>query len=345
MESLPSGTVTFLFSDVQGSTRLLAELGSAGYERELSQHRKLLRAAFTEHEGMEVDTQGDAFFVAFGSATDAVEAAQQLTEGLAQGPIRVRVGIHTGEPLLGEEGYVGMDVHRAARIAAAGHGGQVLLSQTTRDLLPELELRDLGEHRLKDLARPERLYQLGAEKFPPLKSLNRSNLPVLMGPLVGRERELAEITSLIDEGQRLVTIVGPGGTGKTRLALQAAAEVSDRFPDGVTFVPLAEVQDPGAALPAAAETAGVRLPSDLAAQQALLVLDNFEHLTAAAPELAAVLQTADSVRVLATSRVPLRINGELEYRLEPLERPAAIETPSPAGARSRPDDRGGPGCG
>lgn len=324
MESLPSGTVTFLFSDVQGSTRLLAELGSARYERELSQHRKLLRAAFTEHDGIEVDTQGDGFFVAFGSASDAVAAAQQLSEALHQGAIRARVGIHTGEPLLGEEGYVGMDVHRAARIAAAGHGGQVLLSQTTRDLLPDLELRDLGEHRLKDLARPERLYQLGIEEFPPLKSLNRSNLPVLMAPLVGRERELAEITSLIDDGQRLVTIVGPGGTGKTRLSLQAAAEVADRFPDGVTFVPLAEVQDPAAALHVAAEAAGVRLVSDLASQKALLLLDNFEHLTAAAPGLAALLQAGDAVRILATSRVPLRISGELEYRLEPLERPAAV---------------------
>lgn len=324
MESLPSGTVTFLFSDVQGSTRLLAELGAAGYEQALTTHRKLLRTAFAEHEGVEVDTQGDAFFVAFDNATGAVAAAQQLTEALADGPIRVRVGIHTGEPLLGEEGYVGMDVHRAARIAAIGHGGQVLLSQTTRDLLPELELVDLGEHRLKDLARPEHLYQLGTEEFPPLKSLNRSNLPVLAGPLLGRERELAEITGLIADGQRLVTIIGPGGTGKTRLAIQAAAEVADRFPDGVTFVPLAEVQDPAVALHAAAEIAGVRLVSDLAPQQALLVLDNFEHLTAAAPALAALLQSGDALRVLATSRVPLRIVGELEYRLEPLERPAAV---------------------
>ena len=324
MESPPSGTVTFLFTDVEGSTRLLRNVGPERYDRALGEHQKLLRAVFAEHDGVEVDTQGDSFFVAFARAVDAVSAAQEFTEALADGPIRVRVGIHTGEPLLGEAGYVGMDVHRAARIADAGHGGQVLLSQTTRDLVPELQLRDLGEHRLKDLARPERLYQLGSRAFPPLKSLNRSNLPVPAGPLVGRGRELAEIARRITGGQRLVTIVGPGGAGKTRLAIQAAAEVADFFPDGVTFVPLAEVHDPAVALHVAAEAAGVPLVSDLASRRELLVLDNFEHLTAAAPRLSALLQTSDAIQVLATSRAPLRISGEHEYRLEALERPAAM---------------------
>ena len=322
MVELPAGTVTFVFTDIEGSTRLLDELGGENYAAALADHRRVIRATFAS--GYEVDTQGDAFFYAFERASDAITACSEAVAALGGGPIRVRVGLHTGEPVLTEEGYVGVDVHRAARIAGVAHGDQIIASRATRDLAPESDFVDLGEHRLKDLARPERLYQLGAEEFPPLRSLNRSNLPVVMGPLVGRGRELAEITRLIDEGQRLVTIVGPGGTGKTRLAIQAAAEVADRFPDGVTFVPLAEVQDPAVALHAAAEIAGVRLVSDLAPQHALLVLDNFEHLTAAAPGLASLLQADDAVRVLATSRVPLRISGELEYRLEPLERPAAV---------------------
>ena len=323
MVELPAGTVTFVFTDIEGSTRLLDELGGESYAEALADHRRVIRAAFAS--GYEVDTQGDAFFYAFERASDAITACSDAVAALEGGPISVRVGLHTGEPVLTEEGYVGVDVHRAARIAGVAHGCQIVASRATRDLAPESDFVDLGEHRLKDLARPERLYQLGAEEFPPLRSLNRSNLPVLAGPLLGRERELAEVTRLIDEGQRLVTIVGPGGTGKTRLAIHAAAEVADRFPDGVTFVPLAEVQDPAAALHAAAETAGVRLVSDLASQHALLVLDNFEHLTAAAPGVAALLQTADAVCVLATSRVPLRISGEFEYRLEPLQRPAAVQ--------------------
>jgi predicted ATPase len=322
MVEFPAGTVTFVFTDIEGSTRLLDELGSERYAEELADHRRAIRAAFAS--GREVDTQGDAFFYAFKRASDAITACSDALAALASGPIRVRVGMHTGEPVLTDEGYVGVDVHRAARIAGVAHGGQVVVSRATRDLVPEGDFVDLGEHRLKDLMRPEHLFQHGLSEFPPLRSLNRSNLPILLGPLVGRERELAEVTGLIEEGQRLVTIVGPGGTGKTRLAIQAAAEVADQFPDGVTFVPLAEVQDPAVALHAAAEAAGVRLVSDLAHQHALLVLDNFEHLTGATPALAALLQSDDAVRVLSTSRVPLRIVGELEYRLEPLERPAAV---------------------
>src|SRR3954447_25837098 len=174
--TLPSGTVTFLFTDIEGSTRLLHELGD-DYAAALAQHRRVLRAAFSRHGGVEVDTQGDAFFVAFAKATDAVAAATDARAGLERGPIRVRIGVHTGEPLVTDEGYVGIDVHRAARIAAAGHGGQVLVSQATRELVDANGLVDLGEHRLKDLAVPERIYQLGAGSFPPLKSLHRNNLP------------------------------------------------------------------------------------------------------------------------------------------------------------------------
>jgi class 3 adenylate cyclase len=166
---LPTGTVTFLFTDVEGSTRLLHELGDA-YADVLAEHRRVLREAFTRHDGVEVDTQGDAFFVAFAKASDALSAAAAAHDALASGPIKVRMGLHTGEPLLTEEGYVGIDVHRAARIAAAGHGGQILLSRSTRDLVGDGGLRDLGEHRLKDLTAPERIYQVGDDCFAPLKN-------------------------------------------------------------------------------------------------------------------------------------------------------------------------------
>src|SRR2546428_6174592 len=190
MSELPTGTVTFLFTDVEGSTRLLYELGDR-YAEVLGEHRRTLRRAFERHGGVEVDTQGDAVFVAFGKASEALAAAADGRDALARGPIRVRMGLHTGEPLVTDEGYVGIDVHRAARIAAAGHGGQILVSQTTRDLVGGDGLRDLGEHRLKDLTRAERIFQFGEGEFPPLKSLNRTNLPVAAWPLLGRERELA----------------------------------------------------------------------------------------------------------------------------------------------------------
>src|SRR5436309_11745326 len=213
MRQLPSGTVTFLFTDIEGSTRLLQELGDS-YAEALAEHRRVLRKAFKRHGGVEVDTQGDAFFVAFLRATDAVAAAEEAQRAL-NGPIRVRMGLHTGEPVVTDEGYVGADVHRAARIAGAGHGGQALLSQATRDLLGEqFPLRDLGAHRLKDLLAPERIYQLGEADFPPLKSLHQTNLPVTATPFLGRARELAEVSQLLSEEKlRLLTLTGPGGTG------------------------------------------------------------------------------------------------------------------------------------
>ena len=207
MRDLPSGTVTFLFIDIASSTRLLSQLGTA-YADALAEHRQALRDAFSPHGGVEVDTQGDAFFIAFARARDAVAAAAGAQRALVSGPIRVRMGIHTGEPLRTGEGYVGMDIHRGARIAAAGHGGQVLISQTARELIQEdlpeeFALRDLGEHRLKDLSRPQRIFQLVAQgledEFPPLATLeNRpTNLPPQPTPLIGRERELAEVVELL----------------------------------------------------------------------------------------------------------------------------------------------------
>ena len=239
---LPTGTVTFLFTDVEGSTRLLHELGAEAYAGALAEHRRVIRAACAAEGGVEVDTQGDAFFFAFPTAPGALAAASAATESLMSGPIRVRIGAHTGTPLVTDEGYVGTDVHRAARIAAAGHGGQVLLAASTA-ALSDAELRDLGEHRLKDLAAPERIFQLGGNDFPPLKSLYRTNLPVPANPLVGRKKELIDVLRLIQGDARVVTVLGPGGVGKTRFALAVAAEASEAFPDGIWFVDLSPLRD------------------------------------------------------------------------------------------------------
>jgi predicted ATPase/class 3 adenylate cyclase len=313
MRSLPTGTVTFLFTDIEGSTRLLHELGDA-YADGLADHRRVLRDAFARHGGVEVDTQGDAFFVAFARASDALAAAREATEAL-NGPIRVRVGVHTGEPLVTDEGYVGMDVHRAARIAAAGHGGQILVSQSTRDLVGSEGLRDQGEHRLKDLTAPERIYQLGDGDFPPLKSLHRTNLPVQPTPLVGREKELREISALLPSS-RLLTLTGAGGSGKTRLALHAAADAVDEFPDGVWFVSLAALRDPRLIESSIAEVLGSReaLADFLPGKSLLLLLDNLEQLL---PDAAPLISSLDAA-LLVTSRERLNVAGEQEYEVPPL---------------------------
>jgi predicted ATPase/class 3 adenylate cyclase len=320
---LPAGTVTFLFTDIEGSTRLLHELGTDGYAAALDEHRRIIREAVAATGGVEVDTQGDAFFVAFASAPAAVEAAREITGALADDALRVRIGIHTGTPRLTAEGYVGNDVHRAARIAGVAHGGQVLLSSATAGLVDKGDLRDLGDHRLKDLSAPERIYQLGATDFPPLRSLHTTNLPVPATPFLGREREVADVVRLLTEGShRVVTLVGPGGTGKTRLALQAAAEAAGRYPDGMTWVPLAPLRDASLVVPVVAEALGVgemaggsladRVGDALAGKQALLLIDNAEHLLpAAAAELA--MLTAAGVTMLVTSRERLRIQGEQLY--------------------------------
>jgi predicted ATPase len=336
VRELPRGTVTFLFTDVEGSTRLLHELGDK-YADLLAEHRRVLRDAFARHGGVEVDTQGDAFFVAFARASDALAAAADSRAGLEDGLIRVRIGVHTGEPLVTDEGYVGIDVHRAARIAAAGHGGQILVSRSTRDLVGAGELQDLGEHRLKDLTAPERLYQLGPDEFPPLKTLNATNLPVASSPLVGRERELTALTELLRDGARVLTLTGPGGSGKTRLGLQVAAEVSDDFPGGVFFVPLAEVQSADLVEGTIASTVGVRDIAELGSRRALILVDNFEHVLDGAPALAKLLTTGSAARVLATSRAPLRLNGEQEFPVEPLPPAEAVELLTQRALSVRPD--------
>jgi predicted ATPase/class 3 adenylate cyclase len=325
---LPTGTVTFVFTDVEGSTRLLHQLGADAYADALAQHRRALREAFVRHEGVEVDTQGDSFFIAFSTAPAAIAAAAEAQEVLAPGPIRVRMGIHTGTPYVTDGGYVGPDVHRAARIAAAGHGGQILVSSSTASLVEGGSLRDLGEHRLKDLAAPERIYQLGGEAFPPLRSLSQTNLPIPATPFLGRQRELDEVTTLLASGgARLLTLTGPAGAGKTRLALQAAAEASDRYPDGVFWAPLAPLRDPKLVLEVAAQALEARdgLADRIADRRLLLILDNFEHLIDGAPELAGLLAACPNLQLLVTSRERLRLVGEQAYPVPPLEPQDATE--------------------
>jgi len=325
---LPSGTVTFLFTDVEGSTKLLHALGAKAYAEALAVHRAILRTAVTGHGGVEVDTQGDAFFIAFPTAPGALAAAAEAREALAAGPIRVRMGLHTGSPHLSDEGYVGADVHRAARIAAAGHGGQILVSAASAALLDTADLRALGEHRLKDLNAPERIYQFGHDEHAPLKTLHQTNLPVPATPFLGREAELAELAALLARDEvRLLTLTGAGGTGKTRLALQSAAAAADAFPGGVWWVPLAPLRDPVLVLESAASalSASGDLAEHIGDTRLLLVLDNFEHLTRAAADLAPLLARCPKLTLLVTSREPLHLAGEHEYAVDPLAPAEAVE--------------------
>ena len=323
---LPSGTVTFLFTDVEGSTRLIEELGEGGYVQALTEHRRMLRSAFSRNHGVEVDTQGDAFLYAFADARDALAAAAQGQEALSSGPVKVRMGLHTGEPSLTGEGYAGRELHRAARIAASGHGGQVVVSAATRTLV-DGDLTDLGEHRLKDFDRPVSLYQLGQERFPPLKTISNTNLPRPASSFVGRGRERGELVGLLQDGARLVTLSGPGGSGKTRLAVEAAAELVPAFKAGVFWVGLAALRDPALVTEAIAQTLGAKngLAEYVAERELLLLLDNFEQVVEAAPELRVLLEACPNLKLLVTSRELLRISGEVDYPVPPLAEPEAVE--------------------
>ena len=334
---LPSGTVTFLFTDVEGSTKLLHELGAEAYADALTEHRRQIRAACASHDGVEVDTQGDAFFVAFATAPEAFAAASVFTEALADGPIQVRVGLHTGTPVVTDEGYVGGDVHRAARIAAAGHGGQVLVSASTAALL-ETELRDLGDHRFKDIGDPERVFQLGDGEFPALRSLFRTNLPVPTTPFLGREQELAEVVDLLGR-TRLLTLTGPGGTGKTRLAAQAAGLASDGYPDGVWWVPLETLRDTTLVVEAIGQALGAQqeLGAHVGDQQMLILLDCFEGVVRAADDVADLLATCPNLKLLVTSRERLNLTGEQEYPVPPFAHEEAVGFFSARARTVRPD--------
>src|SRR6266480_1464283 len=353
---VPTGTITLLFTDIEGSTLLLQHVG--GQESHvLAQWRQLLHAAFQPFHGHEVDTQGDSVFFAFARATDAVSAAVAAQRNLASHPwpegaaVRVRMGLHTGEPQRTADGYVGLDVHLAARLMSAGHGGQVLLSQTTRHLVEHhlpagVNLRDLGEHHLKDLPQKSHLFQLVIAglpaDFPPLGTLDTHpyNLPVQPTRLIGREREVAAVQQLLQrEDVRLLTLTGPGGSGKTRLGLHVAAELSDHFTGGISFVNLAPISDAELVVPTIAQTLGVKesptrsmveqLQTFLQEKLLLLLLDNFEQVVSAAPRLSDLLACCPRLKLLVTSRTVLHLAAEHEFAVPPLSLPDLNSLPDP----------------
>jgi predicted ATPase/class 3 adenylate cyclase len=344
---LPSGTVTFLFTDVEGSTRLLHDFGPERYADALPEHRRLLRDAFAASAGVEIDTQGDAFFVAFQTAEGAASAALAATQALAGSPIRVRVGLHTGTARVTSEGYVGLDVHRAARIAALAHGEQIVVSSTTAPLLDSMPLRDLGQHRLKDFDGPTRLYQLGDPDFPPLRTTGSIDLPTPATRFVGREQELFEAVSLVYERDpRVLTILGPGGTGKTRFAIELARLLAEEAEGGTIFVPLAPLRDADLVGSAIAERLGATSPAPaaiaarVAERRTHVVCDNLEHLLpAAARTLGELASAIPALRLVVTSREALRVQGEVELDLPPLASGEAVELFCERAQAVRPDVR------
>jgi predicted ATPase/class 3 adenylate cyclase len=347
---LPTGTVTFLFTDIEGSTRLVQDLGPAVYAELLERHHAILRDVFARHAGIERGTQGDSFLVLFTEAPAAVAAAVVAQRALhaATWPdgaeVRVRIGIHSGLGTLGGDDYVGVDIHRAARIAAAAHGGQVLVSDATRSLveghLPDgVELLPLGEHQLRDVARPEPIYQVLCEglqtEFPPLKAAgetSRGNLPSRLTTFIGREPELDALTRLLDSS-RLITLVGPGGTGKTSLAVELLRREVRRFDDGVWFVALESVRDPELVPAVLAGTFGLvsgssatlesRLRAFLEPRLLGVIVDNVEQVVSAAPMLPELLRASPGLTIIATSRAPMRVAGEQEFPVPPLPVPEA----------------------
>jgi len=357
MIALPTGTVTFLFTDIEGSTRL-HEARPEAYRAALARHDAILDRAVAEHGGVVFQRAGDSFSVAFANPSAAVHAAFDAQQALQREPwgelgeLRVRMGLHTGEVHIQDDQYVGLALHRCARLMSSAHGGQTILSAVTASLVrgslsPETSLKDLGEHRLRDLAEPERIYQLVApglpDAHPPLHTLTASpnNLPLQMTPFIGREQQIQAVrTALLHPDTRLLTLTGPGGTGKTRLSLQVAADLLESFSDGVYFVPLAPITNPDLVLSAIAQPLDVRdtssrplldsLKDFLAPRQLLLILDNFEQVIDAATSVAELLASAPGLRMLITSRSALRLYGEREYPVPPLALPDYRTAPSAA---------------
>ena len=348
MSELPTGTVTFVFTDIEGSTMMLQRLGDA-FAEVLEDHNRVIRAAFSA--GSEVRSEGDSFFYAFSSAPAALDGAVAVQRELAAypwpegGTVRVRMGMHTGEGVLGGDDYVGLDVHRASRVAAAGHGGQILLSAATSVLVAsalsdEVTLWDLGDHRFKDLEQPERVHQVVirglAADFPPIRSLDAApnNLPAQPTAFIGRAAEVGAVGGLLERG-RLVTLTGPGGTGKTRLAVHVAEESLGDYPDGVFYVPLESLRSADLVVPAISTQLGVidngtqppldALASRVGADAALLVLDNFEHVIEASANIGSLLSQATNLKLLITSQTPLRVRGEQIYPVPPLAAAEGVE--------------------
>jgi predicted ATPase/class 3 adenylate cyclase len=345
MSELPTGTVTFFFSDIEGSTRLLQSCG-ARWPQLLARHGELMRSAFARHGGVEVSTEGDSFFAAFDRAPEAIAAAVEIQRALAEErwpggeTVRVRIGLHTGEGSVSEDSYVGLDVHRAARIMGAGHGGQILLSAATEllahgSLGDDIRLVELGEHQLRDLPEPEQLFQVAGEgltdEFPPLRGVtaNPTNLPLELTSFVGREAETRAVLAQLAE-HRIVTLTGPGGTGKTRLSLHVAGSASKDFAGGVYFVPLAEIREVELVLPTIGRLLGLpdpgrqpleRIPELVGDRRVLLVLDNLEQVIEAGGDIAELVRRSSELRVLATTRSALRVYGEVEYPVPPLPMP------------------------
>ncbi len=348
VRDLPTGTVTFLFTDIEGSTRLVHELGE-GFGAVLNDHHRILREVFSQHDGVELGTEGDAFFVVFARVPDAVNAAAEAQRRLADRhassgiDLRVRMGLHTGEGQLVGDNYGGLDVHRAARISAAGYGGQVLLSAATANqaqgssrISTGVRILDLGRFRLKDLDEPEALFQLCVEglrtEFPPPRASGNKpvHLPPRLDEFVFRDRELDELRALVG-ANRLVTLTGPGGTGKSRLGIEVARMSASDFPDGIFFVALAPIEDSELVSSTIAGALSLReeggrpivqtVEDYLRHKQTLLLIDNFEQVISAAPLVSQLLGTAPGLKVMVTSRAPLRVSGEQEYPVPPMSVP------------------------
>ena len=358
MAELPTGTVTFLFTDIQASTRLLQDVGSQ-FSEILDDHSDIVRGAISASSGVVVRTAGDSIFAVFCEPVDGVQAAVTAQRDLAAhhwphgAPVRVRMGLHTGRGELGGDDYVGIDVHRAARIADAAHGGQVLLSDATARLVeaalpPGVRMRPLGEHRLKDLTNPEHLHQLEIKglpsEFPPPRSIESrpNNLPAELSSFVGREAEIDQVERLLQQS-RLITLTGTGGSGKTRLAIRVASRMVGSFADGVCFVDLSSIAEPTVVASTVAKA--LRVPEQggrpilevmkdhLRNRHTLIVFDNFEQVLDAASVVQELLAAAPRTKAIVTSRVVLSVQGEQEFEVPPLAPPDPAYLPDLATLR------------